>query len=116
MIISKYKKVTPKIFDDEVVKGVKARVIIGKNEKANNFCMRVFEISEGGYTPKHSHSWEHEIFVHEGKGVIFKDGNWEDIESGSYVFIPGEEEHQLKNTSKSPLIFICVIPSGVPEI
>ncbi len=116
MKIDKYQTITPKLFDNEIAKGVKARVLIGKNDDAKNFCMRVFEILEGGFTPKHSHSWEHEVFVHSGKGVVYNKGNWEEIESGSFIFITGEEEHPFKNTNKFPLIFICVIPPGIPEI
>lgn len=78
--------------------------------------MRVFEIAAGGMSGKHSHEWEHEVFVHAGKGAIWQKGSWNPLTSGSVVFIPGNEEHQLKNTGDAPLVFVCVIPAGAPEL
>jgi quercetin dioxygenase-like cupin family protein len=42
-------------------------VVIGKQDGAQNFSMRVFEIAPGGHTPKHAHPWEHEMFIMRGK-------------------------------------------------
>jgi oxalate decarboxylase/phosphoglucose isomerase-like protein (cupin superfamily) len=41
---------------------------------------------------------------------------WLPLSAGSVVFIPPDEEHQLKNVADESLIFVCVIPSGFPEI
>lgn len=111
-----YSKATAKIFDNDPAKGVTGRVVIGQDDGAEHFCMRVFELSPGGYTPRHRHGWEHEIFVHAGTGVVFHENQWVDIQPGNVIFIPGEEEHQLKNTGSEPLIFVCLIPSGVAEL
>ena len=97
-------------------KGVTGRVVIGKNDGAKNFCMRVFTVAAGGFTPKHSHTWEHEVFVHAGQGRILREGKWVDVESGTVLFIPGGEEHQFKNTGKDAFVFVCLIPSGIAEI
>jgi quercetin dioxygenase-like cupin family protein len=78
--------------------------------------MRVFELDEGGFTPRHEHDWEHEIFFHAGSGEVFMDGRWKPVEPGSVVFIPGNQEHQIKNSGGQPLIFVCLIPSGAPEL
>jgi quercetin dioxygenase-like cupin family protein len=32
------------------------------------------------------------------------------------VFIPGNEEHQLKNAGDELFTFVCVIPAGAPEL
>ena len=63
-----YSDVKPTHFDNGPAKGVAARVLIGKADGAENFCMRAFEIAPGGHTPKHTHDWEHEMFVHAGPG------------------------------------------------
>ena len=81
-------------FDNENVKGVTGRVVIGKSDHADNFCMRVFTIVPGGFTPRHSHEWEHEVFVHSGKGQVYRDGEWHAVTGGTVVFIPGNEEHR----------------------
>ena len=41
-------------------KDVIGRVVVGKADGADNFCMRIFELAPGGYTPRHAHPWEHE--------------------------------------------------------
>lgn len=103
-------------YESETAKGVTGRVVIGKKDCAENFCMRVFTINPGGFTPRHAHPWEHEIFVHSGKGQVFKDGEWQAVTSGTVVFIPAGEEHQLMNAGAEDFTFICLIPSGVQEI
>jgi quercetin dioxygenase-like cupin family protein len=37
---------------------------------APNFVMRLFEIDPDGYSPFHTHAWEHEVFVLEGEGTV----------------------------------------------
>ncbi len=54
-----------------MVQNVAGRVMIGKEDGAQNFCMRMFEMGKDGYTPRHTHDWEHEIFVLVGKGEVF---------------------------------------------
>jgi len=116
MKVIHYSAAASHVFDNEIVKRVTGRVVIGKDDGAGTFCMRVFTVAASGYTPKHSHTWEHEVFVHSGRGKIFREGEWVDVESGSVLFIPGGEEHQFKNTGNDDFIFICVIPSGIAEI
>ncbi len=103
-------------FDGDIVKNVTGRVVIGKDDGAPNFCMRVFTIGAKGFTPRHSHEWEHEIFVHSGKGQVFRNGEWADVQAGSVIFIPGNEEHQLRNAGDEDLTFVCLIPKGVAEL
>ena len=103
-------------FASEAAKGIAARVVIGKSDGANNFCMRVFEIAPGGHTPKHSHAWEHEMFIHAGEGEVYGNERWNPIASGTVVFMPGNEGHQLRNTGKELLVVVCVIPGTAPEL
>lgn len=116
MIIQKYSEVKPTYFDSDVAKGVTGRVLIGKDDGATHFCMRMFELSKDGYSPKHSHDWEHEIFVHSGNGAVYHGGTWTRVEPGHSIFIPGKEEHQIKNMGDDPFVFICLIPAGAPEL
>ena len=90
MKIIHYSNLEAKVFTGDQVKGAAGRVLIGKEDGAKNFCMRLFELAAGGYTPMHAHDWEHEIFVHSGEGMVFKGGNWEPIKSGTAIFIPSQ--------------------------
>ena len=116
MKIMHYSEAESKDFNTDAVKGVTGRVLIGSADGADHFCMRMFEIAEGGYSPKHIHDWEHEIFFHSGQGEILKEGKWVPVEQGDAVHIPNNEEHQIRNAGDKPLVFICLIPSGPPEL
>ena len=116
MKIKNYKSVSPTHFNNDVAKGVAGRVVVGKHDGANNFCMRVFEIAPGGFTPMHAHPWEHEMFIHSGAGEIYGNGQWNPVTAGNAIFVPANEEHQMKNTGKELLIMACLVPSSAPEL
>ena len=116
MKIIHYTNVIPQSFDSEQVRGVAGRVVVGQDDGATNFCMRVFELLPDGYTPRHQHEWEHEIFFHSGEGEVYANGDWQTVNSGTVAFIPGNELHQIRNRGAQKLVFICLIPSGAPEL
>ncbi len=116
MTVSNYNDVLPVIMNNDIVKNVAGRIMIGKEDGANNFCMRVFEMGKNGYTPRHTHNWEHEVFVHTGEGKVFIENKWHPVSTGSAIFIPANIEHQFKNTSDELFTFVCLIPSGAPEL
>jgi quercetin dioxygenase-like cupin family protein len=116
MKLINYKNIEPTRYDSEDIKGVAARVLIGKKDGAKNFCMRVFEFTPGGHTRRHTHEWEHEMFIHSGYGEIYHNGKWNPVEAGKAVFMPGNEEHQIRNNGKEQLIVICLVPPKAPEL
>lgn len=92
--------------------GVAMRVVIGEDDGAPNFKMRVFEVEPGSSSPSHSHPWEHEIFVLSGKGVAVSEQGETPIAKDSVIFIPPDEKHCLVNKGNEILRFICLIPLG----
>ena len=66
MKVSNYLDIKPV----QEVPGAVMREVITADDGAPNFCMRVFEVEPGSSTPSHSHSWEHEVFVLSGRGVV----------------------------------------------
>ena len=72
--------------------------------------MRHCEIGRGGYSPHHSHAWEHEIFVREGDGLVLGDKEVKSVNTGDFVSISVNETHQIKNNSKKLLRILCIIP------
>ncbi len=95
--------------------GVTMRVVIGPEEGAPTFTMRVFEVQPGSATPLHSHWWEHEVFVLSGQGVARRASDEVPIAHGSTVFVPGGELHQFRNAGQEVLRFICVVPQDWVE-
>ncbi len=116
MAVKQYTDVLPVVMNNDVVKNVAGRVMIGKEDGAENFCMRVFEMAKDGHTPKHAHDWEHEIFVHTGHGEVLMNNTWHPLSPGSTVFVPPNAEHQFRNRNDSLFTFVCLIPSGVAEL
>lgn len=94
----------------EGTRGVKVRWLITEETGARNFAMRLFEVEPGGYSPLHSHPWEHEIFILEGEGIAIGEDGARPLKEGDVIFIPPGERHQLKNTGEEKLMFLCLIP------
>jgi len=96
--------------EEEGAKAMRIRWLITKEDGAKNFAMRLFEVETGGYTPWHQHDWEHEVFILEGDGVAKSEKGEETFREGDVFFIPAMEWHQLRNTGKKVLKFLCLIP------
>ncbi len=91
--------------------GCRIRRLIGPEDGANRFIMRLFELDPGGHTPHHQHDYEHEVFVLEGIGQVV-DGQQQvhPLQPGTVVFVPPNETHQFRNTGSGLLRFLCLIP------
>ena len=94
----------------EDVPGVLRRVVVGADDGAPRFVMRVLELQSGNSTPFHSHPWEHEIFVLSGDGIAKGKASEKPIKPGTVVFVEPNEEHCFTNAGKDTLRIICVIP------
>ena len=94
----------------EEVPGVLCRVVIGPEDGAPRFTMRLFEVRPGGSTPFHSHWWEHEVFVLSGQGVVTGEEGDTPIAKDSVIFVPPDEHHCFTNNGNEILRFICVVP------
>ena len=90
--------------------GVWRRVVIGAEDGAPRFTMRLFEVKPGSATPFHSHWWEHEVFILSGEGTVRGKDAERAVSTGVVVFVAPDDEHCFVNTGKEMLRFICVIP------
>ncbi|MBN1857584.1 cupin domain-containing protein [Candidatus Bipolaricaulota bacterium] len=103
--------VTATMFDDgDTVRGVTKQVLIGPQAGAPNFAMRRFTVAPGGFTPYHTHAWEHEVYILSGHGVAKGAHGEKPVVAGDFVYVPPEEEHQFRNPSREPLQFLCMVP------
>ena len=109
-----------KVFNYKTVKPEKAdccpektqiRWLITKEMGAPNFAMRLFEVAPGGHTPLHHQPYEHEIYVMEGQGTVWRDGKEVPIKPGDVLYIPADEQHQFKNAANQTFKFMCLIPA-----
>jgi len=95
---------------EEGASNLKVRWLITKEMGAENFVMRLFEMEKGGHSPFHGHSWEHEVFILEGEGLVVGEGHEKKFRAGDVIFIPPNEKHQFKNTGEKTVKFLCIVP------
>jgi quercetin dioxygenase-like cupin family protein len=88
----------------------KIRCLLGEDDHAPSFTMRQFEVAVGGNTPKHTHPYEHEVFVLGGEGVVLQNDQEHPIGPGHAILVLPNEVHQFRNTGTRPLEFLCLIP------
>ncbi len=110
MKVVAYEQVESSPVDMEGAKDVRIRCLIGEADGAPSFTMRQFEVAPGGHTPKHTHGYEHEVFVIEGEGVVLEGDLERPIRQGTAVLVAPNELHQFRNTGPAPLKFLCLIP------
>lgn len=110
MKVVPYWEVAAESIEDPTASGVKMRWVISQKDGAENFAMRVVEISPEGYSPLHRHAHEHEVFVLKGKGILTCEGEDTPLIQGDVAFILPNEEHQFRNTGQDKLEFLCLIP------
>jgi len=116
IVTGRSRKVEALALDDgQTVLHVTKRVLIGPDQGARNFVMRLFTVGEGGSSPYHSHPWEHEIFVVSGKGRIKTEGASVAVSAGDFALVPAGEEHQFSSAGPEAFEFICVVPTGGEE-
>ena len=96
--------------EGEGIQGVTMKLLVGKQDNAPTFAMRHFLVEPGGFTPMHQHPWEHEVLILSGEGEVESDTEVTSIASGDGLYIPSNELHQFRNTSTTPLEFLCIVP------
>jgi quercetin dioxygenase-like cupin family protein len=111
MKVTHLKQVPAEKLEMEGVRDCKVQVAVGPRDGAPTFAMRVFDVAPGGHTPLHEHPYEHEIYVLEGRGTVWRDGHEVLIEPGHVLYIPANERHQFKNAGDKPFKFMCLIPA-----
>lgn len=111
MKVGLYEETQQRPVDMEGASGCLIRWLVHPSDGVDNFAMRQFEVEPGGFTPRHHHPYEHEIFVIEGEGVVVEGDQEHSIKPGSVVYIVPDEVHQFRNTGDVPLKFLCLVPN-----
>jgi quercetin dioxygenase-like cupin family protein len=110
MIIGHYKDVPPSVVTHPEARGATMRVLLGPGSGWDDHVMRVFELEPGGNTPRHRHDWPHINYIISGQGSLYLKGEDHGLSAGGYALVPAGEEHQFKNVSDEPFVFVCIVP------
>ena len=70
MIIKNIQDVAAQPVKMDGARDVTIRVLIGPQDNAPTFAMRLFELAPGGHTPFHDHNFEHEVIVLDGEIAV----------------------------------------------
>ena len=100
---------TETLVKEEGAKDANIKWLISEEDGAPNFLMRHFTLQAGGFTPFHSHDWEHEVYILEGQGKVRYEEREEPIKPGDAILIPPNKKHQFR-AGAIPLKFICMVP------
>ncbi len=95
----------------EGASGCSVRQLIGESHGAPTFAMRQFEVNPGGFTPRHFHDYEHEVYVLEGSGEVWEGDRPYPLAAGDVILVKPKEVHQFRNTGNQPMKFLCLIPN-----
>lgn len=110
-MVKNSKELVSKEIKLDSVKEAYMKVLVGKEEGWEDHVMRLMEVGESGYTPKHQHPWPHINYMVEGKGELMINGVIHEVEAGSYAFVPSDTIHQFRNVGTGMFKFICIVPS-----
>lgn len=110
MIVSNVKDVPVIEVSSPLAKNASMKALVSDKEGWEGYVMREVEVLEGGFTPKHTHPWEHINYMLEGEGELVIDGKINKVTKGSFAFVPPGSLHQFRNAGKGTFKFICIVP------
>ena len=110
MLIRRAQEIQGKTVEMVGAAGVTMRLMVGRADGAPNYAMRHFTVEPGGQTPRHSHDYEHEIYVVEGAGRIEQDGEFSELKAGDVIYVKSNVTHQFVNSGRAPFKFLCLVP------
>ena len=92
--------------------GVRWKFLIDSDfTKSCGLSLGFAEIAPGGDLILHYHSPVEIYVVTDGKGILNKSGELEEIKKGDVVYIAENEKHALKNNGKETLKFYWIFPT-----
>ena len=91
--------------------GSTRRILIGRDEGADDFIVRYFTIPPGGHSSLEHHRHQHGVVIVHGGGKVLLNDRWTEIGVGDAVYIEPDEVHQFEASADGPLGFVCVIPA-----
>lgn len=92
------------------VVGAMKQTLIGPQEGWEGWVMRLFTLTPGGNTPRHTHPWPHINYIVSGEGVLYLGGKENKVGPGYVAYIPDGAEHQFINRGEKEFSFICIVP------
>jgi len=87
------------------------QVLIGPDDGAPHFAMRLFRMDAGGGMPRHTNAVEHEQYVLRGRARVGIGDAVHEVAQGDVLFIPAGAPHDYQ-VLEAPFEFLCLVPNG----
>lgn len=94
---------------DLAFKGVRRVELVGKFGEMTRTDLRYFEVEAGGYSSFERHVHGHIVIGARGEGVLLRNGERTPLGVNDVAFIAPLEAHQLRNESRAPFGFFCIV-------
>jgi quercetin dioxygenase-like cupin family protein len=91
------------------------QVLIGAEDGAANFVLRFFTIPPRGFSSLDQHGHDHGVMIMNGRAKVMLGEEFQEVQAGDIVYIPGWERHQFENLTDEPFTFLCIIPPKKPQ-
>ncbi|HYW96656.1 MAG TPA: cupin domain-containing protein [Bacteroidales bacterium] len=95
----------------EGASGAWKQVPLSEKDGTPVYAYRVFTLEKGGYTPFHSHDYEHMNYIIEGEGALVNEKGEETLlKAGDFALVIPNEKHQYRNKGDKAFKMICGVP------
>ena len=83
------------------------------NEKiSESLRVMVVNFSPGARTKWHTHTFDHALYVTQGKGIVATEKEEQVVEPGMTAFVPAGENHWQGATGDSSFSFVAIATPG----
>ena len=95
---------------DDGPRGLK-QIIVGPDDGAPNFAMRVFQLQPGKSSNEEEHAHDHGVYIMHGRARVLLGGEYHTVEAGDFVWVAPDERHCFESLGPETLQFLCVVPA-----
>ena len=107
-----WEDVIAKQYEDGAAMGASGKIMIGKEDGAQNFVFRYFLIQPGGHsTLDDRHAHDHGVMILHGRAVLMLGQEKYEVGPRDIIYISPWEPHSFETIGEDPLGFLCVIPN-----
>ncbi len=87
------------------------QIVVGPDDGAPNFAMRVFQLAPGKASNEEEHPHDHGVLIMKGRCRVLMGEEVHEAEAGDFVWVAPNERHRFENAGTDTLQFLCVVPA-----
>ena len=107
-VAKNYRDVKAKVLEE--APGVTVRWVLTEKDGTPHYSIRIFEFEPGATLSLQAKSWEDEIFILSGTGLVRGEDSETPVQARSAIFVAPDEAIDVVNTGEGVLRYICATP------